>query len=110
MPHDRLIDITKGEKSENYRKYEPSCKSYWNNEMHFGKTNGTMPQVHSRYFCCSTIAISNNGMHGGIGERRKLGIIVEVRPTIVSEQMMMNGTSSWCATSVMTTLSPSALP
>jgi hypothetical protein len=63
MPHDRLIDITKGEKSENYRKYEPSCKSYWNNEMHFGKTNGTMPQVHSRYFCCSTIAISNNGMY-----------------------------------------------
>jgi hypothetical protein len=41
----------------------PSRKSYWNNEMHFGKTNGTMPQVHSRFCCCSTIAISNNGMY-----------------------------------------------
>jgi hypothetical protein len=81
----------------------PSRKSYWNNEMHFGKTNGTMPQVHSGYFCCSTIAIFQQWdvfsqcIHSsGGGDAEERGSIVEVRSTIASERMTMNGTLCWC--------------
>jgi hypothetical protein len=44
-------------------KYPLANETNFNNETHFGVANVAMPHVHSRSVACSTVGISNSGMH-----------------------------------------------